>query len=118
METTKKTRTFMIGGKRLSELRAALVCQEADRLHVTPSQVGRVRISRDVPERVSVADQSLTLHGAAALAEDADRHGETPAEALVRVLESLYPQRSSRRARARETRRTLAGTWAVRRGAA
>lgn len=116
METTNKARMFRIGGKLLPERHAALMCQEADRLNVVPGKVGSVTVPRDVPELVTVAGHSLTVFSAASLAEEADRLGQTPGDTLVRVLESLYgdPKRASRRARTRETRRTLAGTWVQR----
>jgi hypothetical protein len=113
METTKKeARTFTIGGKRLTELRAALVCLEADRLHVVPGTVARVRVPDPAPRHVEIAGFRVSLNMAAQLAAAADAVGVTPAQMATTILEArLAPK--PKRARQRDARRTVSA-WMLR----
>ena len=89
----KRTRRRVrIGGKRVPLVVAALMGQEADRLHVAPSIVGRVSVPNPPPTHVEIARNRLTVRAAACIASVADRQGVEPATVIADILEKHIPQ--------------------------
>lgn len=110
MTSHKERSTVMVGGRQVPDLVAALLAQEADRLGILPRRVGDVVIPTPAPTHVRIAGYRLTITTAAAIATVADAQGMHPR----RVLESIVEEQTealNRRARRRDTGRTLEGAW-------
>ncbi len=103
--------TVTIGGREVGHLEGALIAQEADRLGVPPSAVGKVRIPRRAPRRVVLSGYRLTLATAATIAATADERGVPP----VRVIESIAEEHVKALNRKR-SRKTPKGRGGGRRG--
>jgi hypothetical protein len=93
--TQHKRRTrkrIWLGGKRVPLVVAALMGQEADRRHVTPSRAGRVKIPDPAPTHVEIAGNRLTVRAAARLASAAAYLGVEPSELIAEILEERAQQ--------------------------
>src|SRR5690242_5953189 len=104
--------TVRIGGREVSPLVAALIAQESDRLGILPGKVGDVVIPQPEPTHVMIAGFSLSIATSAFIAAMADAQGMHPKK-LLEAIVTEHAQGLERRARARETRPTLAGSWDV-----
>lgn len=110
MTPYKARSTVAIGGREVPLLTAALLAQEADRLGILSGNVGDVVVPVPEPTHVRIAGFRLTIATAAAIATVADAQGMHP----KRLLESIVEEQTetlNRRARRRDTRRTLDGAW-------
>jgi hypothetical protein len=102
------TPTIAIGGREVSQLVAALIAQEADRLGVRPGAVGDVAIPRRAPRHVVISGFRLTILTAATIAAVADAKGLPP----VRVIEAIaeeHVRSLSQKSRTRKTPRRRRG---------
>jgi len=97
--------TVTIAGRDVSHLEAALIAQEADRLGVRPSAVGKVRISRRAPKRVVLSGYRLTLATAATIAATADARGVPPVRVIESIAEEYVEELNRKRSRKSPKRR-------------
>lgn len=104
--------TVRIGRRKVSLLIAALIAQESDRLGILPGKVGKVVIPRPEPTHVMIAGLRLSIGASAYIAEMADAKGMHPKK-LIEAVVTERTEALARRARTRETRPTLAGSWDV-----
>jgi hypothetical protein len=81
-----------LGGRRVPLVKAALMGQEADRRHLTPSRVVRVEVPDPAPTHVKIAGKRLTVRAAALIAAEADARGVEPAKVIAASLEEQVPQ--------------------------
>jgi len=109
-KTNKAPATMTIGGRKVSPLVAALLAQESDRLGITPAQVGDVAIPEPAPTTVQIAGLTVSIETGAALAKQADEKGTHVDAQISAVLEETAAA-LARRARRREEKRSLEGTW-------
>jgi hypothetical protein len=104
--------TVTIGGREVTQVVAALIAQEADRLGILPGQVGDVVLPTPEPTHVMISGLRLTIATSAAIAAFADANGLHP----VRVIQDIVREHAEaldRKARTRETTRPLEGSWAL-----
>jgi len=104
--------TVTIGRREVSPLVAALIAQESDRLGILPGKVGDVAIPQPEPTHVMIAGFSLSIATSAFIAAMADAWGMHPKKLLEAIL-TEHAEALERRARTRETRPTLVGSWDV-----
>jgi hypothetical protein len=102
--------TVPIGGREVPLLKAALIAQEADQRSILPGKVRVVVTPHPAPTHVEIAGYRLTVSTAAVIASVADAEGIKPRKVIESVLEE-HTGASNRRARTRETRKTLVGAW-------
>jgi len=114
MATHERVPKVEIGGKAVPVVRAAFLCLEADRLHVVPGKVARVRVPDPAPTYVEIAGVRVSLDAAAQIAAAADAAGVTPAQMVTTIVEEHGSNLSKpKRARQRGTRRTV-NAWMLR----
>jgi len=106
----KAPKTLTIGGRDVSPLVAALLAQESDRLGVRPAEVGDVAIPDPAPSKVLIAGFTLSIETGAALAKMADEKG-THVDAQISAILEEAAAALEKRARRRDEKRPLEGTW-------
>jgi len=101
---TKPRTHVVLGGQKVSLLRAALIAQEADRRGVLPHKVRRVVEPKHDPTHVVIAHQRLSIEAAAVFAVVADTRGVL-LETLITEILNEEAVRLDRRTRRPETQR-------------
>jgi hypothetical protein len=99
-----KPEAVRIGGRDVSEVMAALMAQEADRLGVLPGELGELSLPDPVPATVRISGFEVSIGTGAAIAKAADELRLHPKRLIEKIVEE-HAEARARRARRRSDSR-------------